>query len=154
MSTVKPLMELSSAEAVIDIKPEPDDDLIDEDLNIVPDAASSSAARKKPLVTVTYSSTRPSAELYKPPGSSQHSLMTSDNSSHSSSRTDESSVFGHRPVEILRSTESASGTFNRLAENYISRSTKPNVDRVSREVSINSRYFLHRIVLFFSVAIS
>ncbi|KAK6478999.1 zinc finger CCCH domain-containing protein 14-like [Huso huso] len=133
MSTVKPLMELSSAEAVIDIKPEPDDDLIDEDLNIVPDAASSSAARKKPLVTVTYSSTRPSAELYKPPGSSQHSLMTSDNSSHSSSRTDESSVFGHRPVEILRSTESASGTFNRLAENYISRSTKPNVDRVSRE---------------------
>ncbi|XP_041122973.1 zinc finger CCCH domain-containing protein 14-like isoform X2 [Polyodon spathula] len=139
MSTVKPLMELSSAEAVIDIKPEPDDDLIDEDLNIVADAASSSAARKKPLVTVTYSSARPSAELYKAPGSSQHSLMTSDNSSHSSSQTAESRGFGHKPVEILRSTESASGTFNRLAENYVSRSTKPNVDRISREEEVSRK---------------
>ncbi|MBN3287578.1 ZC3HE protein, partial [Polyodon spathula] len=100
MSTVKPLMELSSAEAVIDIKPEPDDDLIDEDLNIVADAASSSAARKKPLVTVTYSSARPSAELYKAPGSSQHSLMTSDNSSHSSSQTAESRGFVSRKRKV------------------------------------------------------
>ncbi|XP_063255196.1 zinc finger CCCH domain-containing protein 14 isoform X2 [Prinia subflava] len=62
-STVKPLRELSPSEAVIDIKPEPDD-LIDEDLNFVQE---NPLSRKKPIVTVTYGSSRPSAELYRPP---------------------------------------------------------------------------------------
>uniref|UniRef100_A0A8C3NZP6 Zinc finger CCCH domain-containing protein 14 n=1 Tax=Cyanoderma ruficeps TaxID=181631 RepID=A0A8C3NZP6_9PASS len=62
-STVKPLRELSPSEAVIDIKPEPDD-LIDEDLNFVQE---NPLARKKPVVTVTYGSSRPSAEIYRPP---------------------------------------------------------------------------------------
>ncbi|KAM6445703.1 zinc finger CCCH domain-containing protein 14 isoform 4-T4 [Rhynochetos jubatus] len=44
-STVKPLRELSPSEAVIDIKPEPDD-LIDEDLNFVQE---NPLSRKKPL---------------------------------------------------------------------------------------------------------
>ncbi|KFP75650.1 Zinc finger CCCH domain-containing protein 14, partial [Acanthisitta chloris] len=64
-STVKPLRELSPSEAVIDIKPEPDD-LIDEDLNFVQE---NPLSRKKPIVTVTYGSSRPSAELYRPPAS-------------------------------------------------------------------------------------
>ncbi|KAJ7404707.1 Zinc finger CCCH domain-containing protein 14 [Willisornis vidua] len=62
-STVKPLRELSPSEAVIDIKPEPDD-LIDEDLNFVQE---NPLSRKKPIVTVTYSSSRPSTEIYRPP---------------------------------------------------------------------------------------
>ncbi|XP_015282201.1 PREDICTED: zinc finger CCCH domain-containing protein 14 isoform X2 [Gekko japonicus] len=65
MSTVKPLRELSPLEAVIDIKPEPDD-LIDEDLNFVQE---NRLPRKKPLVTVTYGSSRPSVEIYRPPAS-------------------------------------------------------------------------------------
>nr|XP_056707526.1 zinc finger CCCH domain-containing protein 14 [Euleptes europaea] len=65
MSTVKPLRELSPSEAVIDIKPEPDD-LIDEDLNFVQE---NRMPRKKPLVTVTYGSSRPSLEIYRPPAS-------------------------------------------------------------------------------------
>ncbi|KAI1237668.1 hypothetical protein IHE44_0013752 [Lamprotornis superbus] len=44
-STVKPLRELSPSEAVIDIKPEPDD-LIDEDLNFVQE---NPLSRKKPI---------------------------------------------------------------------------------------------------------
>ncbi|KAM6336193.1 zinc finger CCCH domain-containing protein 14 isoform 4-T4 [Podargus strigoides] len=46
-STVKPLRELSPSEAVIDIKPEPDD-LIDEDLNFVQE---NPLSRKRPIVT-------------------------------------------------------------------------------------------------------
>ncbi|XP_061854252.1 zinc finger CCCH domain-containing protein 14 isoform X3 [Colius striatus] len=46
-SAVKPLRELSPSEAVIDIKPEPDD-LIDEDLNFVQE---NPLSRKKPIVT-------------------------------------------------------------------------------------------------------
>ncbi|OXB55331.1 hypothetical protein ASZ78_002502 [Callipepla squamata] len=65
MSTVKPLRELSPSEAVIDIKPEPDD-LIDEDLNFVQE---NPLSRKKPIVTVTYGSSRPTAEIYRPPAS-------------------------------------------------------------------------------------
>ncbi|KAM9014296.1 zinc finger CCCH domain-containing protein 14 isoform 3-T3 [Guaruba guarouba] len=45
-STVKPLRELSPSEAVIDIKPEPDD-LIDDDLNFVQE---NPLSRKKPIV--------------------------------------------------------------------------------------------------------
>lgn len=59
-STVKPLRELSPSEAVIDIKPEPDD-LIDEDLNFVQE---NPLSRKKHIVTVIYSSSHPSTEMY------------------------------------------------------------------------------------------
>ncbi|MBN3294870.1 ZC3HE protein, partial [Amia calva] len=79
MSTVKPLMEPHSAEAVIDIKPEPDDDLIDEDLNCTGDAAASAGLRRRPVVTMTHGSSRPTVELYRPPHISQQSV----NASHS-----------------------------------------------------------------------
>ncbi|XP_023587451.1 zinc finger CCCH domain-containing protein 14 isoform X3 [Trichechus manatus latirostris] len=65
MSTVKPLREPAPSEDVIDIKPEPDD-LIDEDLNFVQENALS---QKKPTVTLTYASSRPSIEIYRPPAS-------------------------------------------------------------------------------------
>ncbi|XP_040598580.1 zinc finger CCCH domain-containing protein 14 isoform X2 [Mesocricetus auratus] len=65
MSTVKPLREPAPSEDVIDIKPEPDD-LIDEDLNFVQE---NPLAQKKPTVTLTYGSSRPSIEIYRPPAS-------------------------------------------------------------------------------------
>ncbi|XP_052503206.1 zinc finger CCCH domain-containing protein 14 isoform X4 [Budorcas taxicolor] len=63
MSTVKPLRELAPSEDVIDIKPEPDD-LIDEDLNFVQE---NPLSQKKTTVTLTYGSSRPSIEIYRPP---------------------------------------------------------------------------------------
>ncbi|XP_042548440.1 zinc finger CCCH domain-containing protein 14 isoform X4 [Dipodomys spectabilis] len=65
MSTVKPLREPALSEDVIDIKPEPDD-LIDEDLNFVQE---NPLSQKKPTVTLTYGSSRPSIEIYRPPAS-------------------------------------------------------------------------------------
>ncbi|XP_036887508.1 zinc finger CCCH domain-containing protein 14 isoform X5 [Sturnira hondurensis] len=65
MSTVKPLREPAPSEDVIDIKPEPDD-LIDEDLNFVQE---NPLSQKKPTVTLTYGSSRPSLEIYRPPAS-------------------------------------------------------------------------------------
>ncbi|XP_070325862.1 zinc finger CCCH domain-containing protein 14 isoform X3 [Odocoileus virginianus] len=65
MSTVKPLRELAPSEDVIDIKPEPDD-LIDEDLNFVQE---NPLSQKKATVTLTYGSSRPSIEIYRPPAS-------------------------------------------------------------------------------------
>ncbi|XP_050007329.1 zinc finger CCCH domain-containing protein 14 isoform X3 [Alexandromys fortis] len=65
MSTVKPLREPAPSEYVIDIKPEPDD-LIDEDLNFVQE---NPLSQKKPTVTLTYGSSRPSIEIYRPPAS-------------------------------------------------------------------------------------
>ena len=63
MSTLKPLRELAPSEDVIDIKPEPDD-LIDEDLNFVQE---NPLSQKKTTVTLTYGSSRPSIEIYRPP---------------------------------------------------------------------------------------
>ncbi|XP_008054754.1 zinc finger CCCH domain-containing protein 14 isoform X2 [Carlito syrichta] len=65
MSTVKPLREPAPSEDVIDIKPEPDD-LIDEDLNFVQE---NPLSQKKTTVTLTYGSSRPSMEIYRPPAS-------------------------------------------------------------------------------------
>lgn len=55
-SAVKPIMELLPSEAVIDIKPEMDDDLIAED----PLATSGSHSRAR------RTSSRPTAEIYRP----------------------------------------------------------------------------------------
>ncbi|XP_066244038.1 zinc finger CCCH domain-containing protein 14 isoform X1 [Saccopteryx leptura] len=73
MSAVKPLREPAPSEDVIDIKPEPDD-LIDEDLNFVQE---NPLSQKKPTVTLTYGSSRPSIEIYRPPAS-----RTADNGVH------------------------------------------------------------------------
>nr|XP_048305348.1 zinc finger CCCH domain-containing protein 14 isoform X5 [Myodes glareolus]XP_048305352.1 zinc finger CCCH domain-containing protein 14 isoform X5 [Myodes glareolus] len=93
MSTVKPLREPAPSEDVIDIKPEPDD-LIDEDLNFVQE---NPLSQKKPTVTLTYGSSRPSIEIYRPPASrnadtSTHinrlQLQQQQNSTHAAKQLD------------------------------------------------------------------
>ncbi|XP_064515010.1 zinc finger CCCH domain-containing protein 14 isoform X2 [Pseudopipra pipra] len=89
-STVKPLRELSPSEAVIDIKPEPDD-LIDEDLNFVQE---NPLSRKKPLVTVTYGSSRPSAEIYRPPA-----IRSADGNAHVPRLSQQGNLQGSRQLD-------------------------------------------------------
>ncbi|KFP90789.1 Zinc finger CCCH domain-containing protein 14, partial [Apaloderma vittatum] len=114
-STVKPLRELSPSEAVIDIKPEPDD-LIDEDLNFVQE---NPLSRKKPIVTVTYGSSRPSAEIYRPPAS-----RSADGTVHMHRLSQQGSLQGSRQLDAqsCRSLESGQPcdpeAFGSLAESY------------------------------------
>ncbi|NWI11586.1 ZC3HE protein, partial [Crypturellus soui] len=112
-SAVKPLRELSPSEAVIDIKPEPDD-LIDEDLNFVQE---NPLSRKKPIVTVTYGSSRPTAEIYRPPAS-----RSSDSHVHRLSQ--QGSLQGGRQLDgqSYRSLDAVqmcnAEAFGSLAESY------------------------------------
>ncbi|NXU56723.1 ZC3HE protein, partial [Turnix velox] len=114
-STVKPLRELSPSEAVIDIKPEPDD-LIDEDLNFVQE---NPLSRKKPIVTVTYGSSRPSAEIYRPPAS-----RSADGSVHGHRLSQQGSLQGSRQLDTqsCRSLETGQlcnpEAFGSLAESH------------------------------------
>ncbi|XP_065491361.1 zinc finger CCCH domain-containing protein 14 isoform X2 [Caloenas nicobarica] len=114
-STVKPLRELSPSEAVIDIKPEPDD-LIDEDLNFVQE---NPLSRKKPIVTVTYGASRPSAEIYRPPAS-----RSADGNTHVHRLSQQGSLQGSRQsdAQSCRSLETGQlgnpEAFGSLAESY------------------------------------
>uniref|UniRef100_UPI00398F18EC zinc finger CCCH domain-containing protein 14 isoform X2 n=1 Tax=Pristiophorus japonicus TaxID=55135 RepID=UPI00398F18EC len=144
-SAVKPLMELISSEAVIDIKPEPDD-LIDEDLNILQELPSS--AKKKPVVTVTYNIARPSFEAFRPEENVSHPCRVTENSPQSFRMSQnnvqlcklgESNLHGYRPLEntghAYRSYESSLQAYNRLSESDVQvyRSSKSNSDRSSRD---------------------
>ncbi|XP_074145891.1 zinc finger CCCH domain-containing protein 14 isoform X4 [Sminthopsis crassicaudata] len=132
MSTVKPLRELAPSEDVIDIKPEPDD-LIDEDLNFVQE--NTLLSRKKPIVTVTYSSTRPSVEIYRPPGSRNtdgsahlHRLhLQQQNSIQTGKQLD---IQTSRSFETIHLCESEA--FSGLAETYRP-IAKANSDKISNE---------------------
>lgn len=130
-STVKPLRELSPSEAVIDIKPEPDD-LIDEDLNFVQE---NPLSRKKPIVTVTYGSSRPSAEIYRPPAS-----RSADGNTHVHRLSQQGNLQGSRQLDTqsCRSLETGQlcnpEAFGSLAESYRPTS-KLSVDKVGSEVS-------------------
>ncbi|NWR32173.1 ZC3HE protein, partial [Tachuris rubrigastra] len=114
-STVKPLRELSPSEAVIDIKPEPDD-LIDEDLNFVQE---NPLSRKKPIVTVTYGSSRPSTELYRPPA-----VRSAEGSAHVPRLSQQGSLQGSRQLDTqgCRSLETGQlcnpEAFGSLAEGH------------------------------------
>uniref|UniRef100_A0A674P2V9 Zinc finger CCCH domain-containing protein 14 n=1 Tax=Takifugu rubripes TaxID=31033 RepID=A0A674P2V9_TAKRU len=81
-SAVKPLMEALSSEAVIDIKPEIDDDLITEEL--VETSTNRGRARG--------SSSRPTAEIYRP----GHSKYTSVSSADAPRSTEGPSHFRHQ----------------------------------------------------------
>ncbi|NWW52786.1 ZC3HE protein, partial [Pedionomus torquatus] len=128
-STVKPLRELSPSEAVIDIKPEPDD-LIDEDLNFVQE---NPLSRKKPIVTVTYGSSRPSAELYRPPAS-----RSADGHVHVHRLSQQGTLQGSRQLDTqsCRSLETGQlcnpEAFGSLAESYRPTS-KLSADKVGSE---------------------
>ncbi|XP_010149583.1 PREDICTED: zinc finger CCCH domain-containing protein 14 [Eurypyga helias] len=137
-STVKPLRELSSSEAVIDIKPEPDD-LIDEDLNFVQE---SPLSRKKPLVTVTYGSSRPSAEIYRPPAS-----RSADGNMHGHRLSQQGNLQGSQQLDMqsCRSLETGQlcnpEAFGSLAGSYRPTS-KLSADKVgSEEESSRKRRF-------------
>lgn len=135
MSTVKPLRELSPSEAVIDIKPEPDD-LIDEDLNFVQE---NRLPRKKPLVTVTYGSSRPSAEIYRPPASrsaeaSMHLQRLLQPSSLQSGK--QLDTQGGRSLETIQLCNP--DAFGSLAESYRPLS-KVNTDKISSEEEISRK---------------
>ncbi|NWI84994.1 ZC3HE protein, partial [Pitta sordida] len=128
-TTVKPLRELSSSEAVIDIKPEPDD-LIDEDLNFVPE---NPLSRKKPIVTVTYASSRPSAELYRPPA-----VRSADGNAHVPRLSQQGSSQGSRQLDTqsCRSLETGQlcnpEAFGSLVESHRPTS-KLTVDKIGSE---------------------
>ncbi|XP_054490610.2 zinc finger CCCH domain-containing protein 14 isoform X4 [Agelaius phoeniceus] len=128
-STVKPLRELSPSEAVIDIKPEPDD-LIDEDLNFVQE---NPLSRKKPIVTVTYGSSRPSAEIYRPPA-----VRSADGNVHVPRLSQQGSLQGSRQLDTqgCRSLETGQlcnpEAFGSLAEGHRPTS-KLGADKVGSE---------------------
>ncbi|XP_060685299.1 zinc finger CCCH domain-containing protein 14 isoform X1 [Hemiscyllium ocellatum] len=149
-SAVKPLMELVSSEAVIDIKPEPDD-LIDEDLNILQEFPSSS--KKKPVVTVSYNVSRPSLEVFRPEENVSHPCRPTENSIQSfrvpqnnvqPCKLGEGNFHDYRPLEnpghAYRSYESSLEAFNRLSESdaQVCRASKSHSDRPSRD-NENSR---------------
>ncbi|XP_038631972.1 zinc finger CCCH domain-containing protein 14 isoform X1 [Scyliorhinus canicula] len=141
-SAVKPLMELVSSEAVIDIKPEPDD-LIDEDLNILQEFPSS---KKKPMVTVGYNISCPSLEVFRPEENVSYPCRATENSIQSF-RVPQNNVqpcklgesHGCRPLENAghpyRSYESNLQVYNRLSESDVQvyRPPKSNSDRSSRD---------------------
>uniref|UniRef100_F7G433 Zinc finger CCCH domain-containing protein 14 n=1 Tax=Ornithorhynchus anatinus TaxID=9258 RepID=F7G433_ORNAN len=135
MSTVKPLRDPAPSEDVIDIKPEPDD-LIDEDLNFVQENPLSS--RKKPIVTVTYSSSRPSVEIYRPPAS-----RNADGNAHLNRlQVQQNNIQSGKQLEVqTRSFESGHlgepEALNSVAETYRP-SSKPHIDKASNEEE-NSR---------------
>lgn len=97
-SAVKPIMELLPSEAVIDIKPEMDDDLIGED----PLATSGSHSRAR------RTSSRPTAEIYRPGQSRMSSAghhSTAEGSAysrHHDGRTGRSSTAGSSREELSR----------------------------------------------------
>ncbi|XP_031966759.1 zinc finger CCCH domain-containing protein 14 isoform X3 [Corvus moneduloides] len=128
-SAVKPLRELSPSEAVIDIKPEPDD-LIDEDLNFVQE---NPLSRKKPIVTVTYGSSRPSAEIYRPPA-----VRSADGNAHVPRLSQQGSLQGSRQLDTqgFRSLETGQlcnpEAFGSLAEGHRPTS-KLGADKVGSE---------------------
>ncbi|NXD66946.1 ZC3HE protein, partial [Eolophus roseicapillus] len=128
-STVKPLRELSPSEAVIDIKPEPDD-LIDEDLNFVQE---NPLSRKKPIVTVIYSSSHPSAEICRPSAS-----RSADGSTHVHRLSQQGNLQGSRQLDMqtCRSLETGQlcnpETFGSLAESY-KPTSKLSADKVGSE---------------------
>ncbi|XP_066484310.1 zinc finger CCCH domain-containing protein 14 isoform X2 [Tiliqua scincoides] len=135
MSTVKPLRELSPLEAVIDIKPEPDD-LIDEDLNFVQE---NRLPRKKPLVTVTYGSSRPSAEIYRPPASrSTEASMHLQRLLHPSNLQTGKQLDSQGGSSLETIQLCNPDAFGSLAESYRPPS-KVNADKISSEEEISRK---------------
>ncbi|KAG8449075.1 hypothetical protein GDO86_015938 [Hymenochirus boettgeri] len=77
-SAVRPLQELSPSEAVIDIKLDLDDPF-NEDLSFAPDNAL--VSKKRPGLSASYRTLKPTAEIYRPPGSGQHAYYIQENNS-------------------------------------------------------------------------
>ncbi|XP_037359632.1 zinc finger CCCH domain-containing protein 14 isoform X3 [Talpa occidentalis] len=139
MSTVKPLREPAPSEDVIDIKPEPDD-LIDEDLNFVQE---NPLSQKKPTVTLTYGSSRPSIEIYRPPAS-----RNADGGTHLNRlqfQQQQNSIHTAKPLDIQNSRVYETGrlcepeVLNSLEETY-----SPFFRNNSEKMSIEEENFRKR----------
>ncbi|XP_068198185.1 zinc finger CCCH domain-containing protein 14 isoform X2 [Antennarius striatus] len=125
-STVKPLMELLPSEAVIDIKPELDDDLIAED----------SVEMGTSYIRTRRGSSRPTAEIYRP----GQSRFTSGSSADHSRPTEGSFHSRHQDSRASRSSRSGS---SRLEESSRKRKAPvaSSVVRVSRTADEDSDEF-------------
>uniref|UniRef100_A0A8C0HTN8 Zinc finger CCCH domain-containing protein 14 n=1 Tax=Balaenoptera musculus TaxID=9771 RepID=A0A8C0HTN8_BALMU len=139
MSTVKPLREPPPSEGVIDIKPEPDD-LIDEDLNFVQE---NPLSQKKPTVTLTYGSSHPSIEIYRPPAS-----RNADSGAHLNrlqSQQQQNSIHAAKQLDIQTSRIYETGrlcepaVLNSLEETY-----SPFFRNSSEKMSIEEENFQKR----------
>ncbi|XP_043929834.1 zinc finger CCCH domain-containing protein 14 isoform X2 [Protopterus annectens] len=134
MSAVKPLRESSPSEAVIDIKPEADDDLMGEDLNFAQELPS---GLKNPLVAVTYNSPQATALVTVPEKqlleNKQHLSRTSESSANLYRQTP---VTRHPDMQLYRPPEAlrlcTSESFSGISESYRP-APKPSSDRGARE---------------------
>ncbi|KAJ8356355.1 hypothetical protein SKAU_G00191490 [Synaphobranchus kaupii] len=127
-SAVKPLMEPVSAEAIIDIKPELDDDLIGEDL--IEESPPSGGARGKGRVSITYSSNRPSAALYRPPQGGRQSSGPSRGPGQAPE-----GLYSYRSSEDTHGQSRSTSAYSRGPHSYTqdSRGSRGSVDRAARE---------------------
>ncbi|KAJ8408033.1 hypothetical protein AAFF_G00262610 [Aldrovandia affinis] len=125
-SAVKPLMEPVSVEAIIDIKPELDDDLISNDL--IEEGPPSGGARDKG--GVTYGSARPSAALYRPPQSGRQS----GGPSRGHGRAPES-LYSYRPTDVSQVQNRSTSAYSRGQHSYTqdSRGSSGSMERSARE---------------------
>lgn len=127
-SAVKPLMEPASAEAIIDIKPELDDDFIGEDL--IEEGPPSGGARGKARVSITYSSSRPSAALYRPPQGGRQSSGPSRGPGQASE-----GLYSYRSSEVTQGQSRSTGAYSRGQHGYAqdSQGSRGSMDRAARE---------------------
>ncbi|XP_075470702.1 zinc finger CCCH domain-containing protein 14 isoform X3 [Ascaphus truei] len=98
-SAVKPLRELLPSEAIIDIKPDVDD-LIDDDLGFVTE--NPLFFRSRHVATTGYRTSRPTAELYRPPGIGQH-MHRATESSTSLHRLSQAGAAADKPLDVRSS---------------------------------------------------
>ncbi|MEE6520898.1 hypothetical protein FKM82_018856 [Ascaphus truei] len=97
-SAVKPLRELLPSEAIIDIKPDVDD-LIDDDLGFVTE---NPLFFRRHVATTGYRTSRPTAELYRPPGIGQH-MHRATESSTSLHRLSQAGAAADKPLDVRSS---------------------------------------------------
>uniref|UniRef100_A0A8C5R944 Zinc finger CCCH domain-containing protein 14 n=1 Tax=Leptobrachium leishanense TaxID=445787 RepID=A0A8C5R944_9ANUR len=96
-SAVKPLRDFTQSEAVIDIKLDADDSF-NEDVAF--STESELYSRPRPAAEPVYRPPRPTAALYKPPGSSQPVHLTNESSIARYSRYSQNIQSTGRPIEV------------------------------------------------------
>ncbi|KAJ8269944.1 hypothetical protein GJAV_G00108540 [Gymnothorax javanicus] len=127
-SAVKPLMEPVASEAVIDIKPDLDDDLIVDDL--MEEDLPPAGTRGKTRVSITYTSSRPSAALYRPPQAGRQSGGPSRGPGQ-----DHEGLYGYRSSEVPQSQSRSTSAYGRGQHSFAqdSRGSRGSADQTTRE---------------------
>ncbi|XP_053553553.1 zinc finger CCCH domain-containing protein 14 [Bombina bombina] len=136
-SAVKPLQELSPSEAVIDLKPDIDDSF-DDDVSFASENVLLS--RMRAATSAGYRTSRPTAELYRPPRSIQHIYNSTESSTNFQSLS-QGSAAPAKPVN-LPSSRSINTTrlydpqgLNTFSETYRS-ALRSASNRASREEDV------------------